>query len=206
MEDAEALPEGSAIDDPKQIAVEGLSGEALRIRHRRVLYLDVDARWCLDVGSVYLAVGGLVVDFPAMFREPVLPIAVPLSLVLPPRVAVPLAPVGPMVEHTRTTLGDHDGITDGATASPPGKRLDSLPVDYGELHNLARSRYQPQVYSTVPHEAHATRVGKAIATQTHCRPEVTRAGEIPIPRCCFDGLSETDKAEAHESGAERRIW
>lgn len=88
----------------------------------------------LDVGTVDFAIGCDVGDFTPLGGKQILPVAVPLGFVLPPRVAVLLVSVGPVVNHAGTAFGDHAGAARGAQAFALREGFAAIGIYESELH------------------------------------------------------------------------
>ena len=74
-----------------------------------MLELDYPTMIGLHICNMFLSVLGLVVNFPPLAGELVLPIAVPFGLGFPPEVAVTSAKMGPMPDPDISTFRHHSG-------------------------------------------------------------------------------------------------
>jgi hypothetical protein len=85
------LAKGASINNPNKISIKGLAREALCIGHARMLHLNYDPGRRLYIGYVDFSIRRGVTNFSAVFWKTVLPITMPSSFVLPPRIAIAAA-------------------------------------------------------------------------------------------------------------------
>jgi hypothetical protein len=80
----------------------------------RVLKLNYQPMWCLDISDVKFSIRVAGRDFLPVSRKVVLPIAMPLGFVFPPRVTMPLSFMRPVPNLDVATFGHEVGAASGA--------------------------------------------------------------------------------------------
>src|SRR3546814_302769 len=116
MMQGELVSKPSAVYDPDKVLVKLFSRLAFVVGHSRMLNLNHNACRCDDIGAVDFAIWRGPRLLPAFCGKEVLPIAVPLSFVLPPRIAVATRGMRPMMYDTRAAFGYH-GCPAGRTST-----------------------------------------------------------------------------------------
>lgn len=103
----EVLAKAPTVNDPNEIAVEGLTAQSFGVSHAGVLDFNDDAGGRLDVGSVDFTIGRLMRNLSAVFGKMAFPLSMPRCFVFPPGIAVATSGVCPVMHNARPALGDH---------------------------------------------------------------------------------------------------
>lgn len=102
-----------------------------------MLNLNYNSRWRLDVGAMNFSICGGVGNLAAFLREKVLPRAMPVCLVLPPRITISASSVRPMMQNAWAALRNHFSTTGGANATAAREGFVTYGIDNRVLQACA---------------------------------------------------------------------
>ena len=136
MKHVKILTKASAIDDPQEVSVEGLSRHAFGIRHTGMLHLYDDTGRGFDIGAVYLTILGNMRNFPTILRKITFPFPMPVRFVFPPWITITPPLMCPVINDTRTAFCNRFCTTDWAATSSTGNGLSAFVIYNCILHDL----------------------------------------------------------------------
>ncbi len=131
----EIMTEASAVDDPQEVFVKGLTGPAFGISHSGLPHLDDDAGRGCDVGEVDRIIFPDVRNFPTTLGEQSFPLPVPDRFPFPPSITMTPPLMGPVRKDTWPAFGNRDCTTDRAVTASCGEGLSAFIIDDGILHD-----------------------------------------------------------------------
>lgn len=107
----------------------------------RVLELDSQCVLGAYIGDVFLACTVIVpYHLPPKLGKAAFPVPMPLCFIFPPRIAISLPFMGPVVNADMAAFCDHGTIATGTRADQSGRWGGSFVINQGKLHNFLRVR------------------------------------------------------------------
>lgn len=175
-----------AIHDPDEPTVERVARLTFFRSDGRVLKLDDPAPFSANIGNVPGAVGGTVEVLLPVFREVILPGAVPLGFVFPPRIAVATDLVGPVPDAGFAALCEYRIAAPGTIAGVVGLGLLAASFDESEFHcamiRHPRSRHASRLTDDSRIPALDQAVGSGMSARFTRGPGTAEAANAPVRR------------------------